>query len=161
MIEASTEYPEYEVGDMLARKSVLALPSGLARKRYTYKWVDLEDVKSQVILYGGKWMPVNRPNHPDYNAKVFGPMGGITLKGQLMLCCMPREIGDAQRKQVVGEFGLKADAVVESLNKRYHDPSGREVVVVERSKDPGDMGGEELTDEEYYDYGSPANAGGL
>jgi hypothetical protein len=161
LVEASTEYPDISVGDVLDRRSLLALPKGLARKEYTYKWVDIEDVKSQLTLYGGQWMPVNHTNHPDYNRLVFGPTGGITLKGQLMLCCMPRKFAVAQRDRTSRDFALKADEVVESLNKRYHDPSGREVVVVERTKDPGEIGGEELTTEADYDYGDPADAGAL
>jgi len=155
LIAASDEYPDIEVGEVLDRKSALALPEGLSLPEYRYKWVDRNDVQGQLTLYGGRWNPVNRTNHSHFRKNIWGDTGGIIHRGQLLLCYMPRKMGDALVKRTLDEFRLKADDVVEELNKRYHDPSGREVVVVERTKDPGDVGGEELMDDEDYDFGPP------
>jgi len=155
LIAASDEYPEIDLGDILDRKSALALPSGLARPEYRYKWVDLQDVKGQLTVYNGRWAPVNATNHSHFKRNIWSDTGGIIYRGQLILCFMPRQVGDALINKTIKEFSMKADEMVESLNRRYHDPAGREVVVVERTSDPGDVGGEDLVTEEEYDFGPP------
>ncbi len=71
------------------------------------------------------------------------------------MCYTRAEFAEAMNKETIKEFSMKADAVVENLEKKYYDGSGREVMVVERIKDPGDAGGQVLTDDNDYDFGAP------
>lgn len=158
LIAASTDIPDViEVNDMAGFRDPLAVPEGLRRPEFSYRWVSNENLQRSLTLFGGLWTPVNRTNHPQADSQMFDATGGLRFSGQVVLCFCRRETMGNRQKKIIRDFNFKADKAVQDLERDYTDPSGKVVAHTEITGEraDGDYGHQPLTTDADYDFGNP------
>lgn len=148
---APKDAPIVESMEELSPRIEMDIPEILKRRypQHTFRWESLAH-PAGLTSFGGHYVPVTRMSHPDLDRALWDDgTGCIVYRGQNFLAFTRRENTEMKQKQVLRQFEMKSDQVL-NPNARQYGKKGQ--VVVEPVADGGGGDGGYILDPTPPDY---------